>query len=412
MDNRKLSSFEQAMEILNRCGSTANVATIGRISGPLNEETVRLALDCIQNRHPRLNSRIVGDLDNLCFEMGAKKIPLRVANKQHEGQWQEILLEELNAPINSSEVLLRAALIKAENEKDTSHLLITIHHSIADALSSIPLYSELLTYCQQIAAGELHTPKPPLKVLPPVNELLLASQKGLSSKINIPLFMLRLQLQQRRYQPQTLNFEKTLAIEERSCDVVCRQLDADFTQKLVNICRQENTSVSNALSAAMLLATASKIKVEQKTYVSCHTSVDLRRRFKPAIDDENLGALASGLTSFHNLNTSFWELARDVKKQLEVSLNRDDIFSSMLIYRMMTEYVLKHSDRAPFTVLVSNIGQVNIPKVYGQFELLEISFVSAQIVSGGFLAVAITTFDGKMFLNFPFSKPALSKQTV
>ena len=128
MDNRKLSSLEQTMEIFNRCGSTANVATIGRISGSLNEETVRLALDYIQNRHPRLNSRIVGDLDNLRFEMGAKKIPLRVVNKQREGQWQEILLEELNAPINSSEVLLRAALIKAENEQDTSHLLITILH--------------------------------------------------------------------------------------------------------------------------------------------------------------------------------------------------------------------------------------------------------------------------------------------
>jgi NRPS condensation-like uncharacterized protein len=223
---------------------------------------------------------------------------------------------------------------------------------------------------------------------------------------------LRLQLQQRRYRPQTLNFEKTVAIEERSCDIVCRQLDADFTQKLVNICRQENASVNNALSAAMLLATASKIKVEEKTYVSCHTSVDLRRRLKPAIDDENLGALASGLTSFHNINLSFWELARDVKKQLEVSLNRDDIFSSMLIYRMMSEYALKHSERAPFTVLVSNIGKVNIPKVYGQFELSEVFFVSAQIASGGFLAVAVTTFDGKMFLNFPFSKPALSKETV
>ena len=68
---------------------------------------------------------------------------------------------------------------------------------------------------------------------------------------------------------------------------------------------------------------------------------------------------------------------------------------------------------APFwTVGVTNVGRVNIPRVYGQFELSEISFVPAEAAFGGNLKTAVTTFEGKMFLNFSFSEPAISQETM
>lgn len=414
IDNRKLCAAEQAMEILNRRANSFHVVTIGRILGPLSEEIVRLALDCIQDRHPRLNSRIVGDLDDLRFETGAKKIPLRVVWKLNSEQWQEILLEELNTKIESSEVLLRAVLVKAESENSASHLIITIHHAITDGLSSIRLYSELLTYCHKIASGEPIAPVPSLRVLPPVDELLPASTKGFRGNINNLLFLLRLQLKQLGHRPETLSFEKTVPIEIRRCGIVCRQLDAEITQQLIKRCRQEKTTVQGALGAAMMFAAAKKIRAENKTdmYLSCRSAVDLRIRLKPAVRDENMGMLISSVTSFHSINTSFWELARDVKQQLEVSLRRGDIFSEVLMYRKIAEFLLARSNQVPVTVGVTNVGRVNIPRVYGLFALEEISFVLAQAVFGGFFAVAVTTFEGKMFLNFPFSEPAISQETM
>lgn len=77
MDNRELVAVEQGLEILNRCAGTFNVVTISRVKGPLSEEIVRQALDLIQDRRPRLNSRIVGSLDSLRFEGGGMQIPLR-----------------------------------------------------------------------------------------------------------------------------------------------------------------------------------------------------------------------------------------------------------------------------------------------------------------------------------------------
>ena len=74
---RELSPLEQAMEVLNRRASSPNVITICRITGPLSEQIIRQALDLIQCRHPRLNSRIVGSLDSIRFEGGGMQIPLR-----------------------------------------------------------------------------------------------------------------------------------------------------------------------------------------------------------------------------------------------------------------------------------------------------------------------------------------------
>ena len=101
---------------------------------------IPLSQGLVQERHPRLNSRILGDLDNLRFETGAKKIPLRVVDRQHSEQLQETLTEELNTKIESYEVLLRAVLVKEQNENSASHLIITIHHAITDGLSSIQLF--------------------------------------------------------------------------------------------------------------------------------------------------------------------------------------------------------------------------------------------------------------------------------
>jgi NRPS condensation-like uncharacterized protein len=416
INTRKLVSIEQAMEILNRRAGSYNVVTISRIKGPLSEEIIRQALDLVQSRHSHLNSRIVGSLDSLWFETeGTQKIPLRVVNKFHNEQWQEVVLEEMNEKIDSSKVLVRAALVQIESENNTSYLLTTVHHAITDGLSGIRLHSEILTYCKNLASGEQITQVPSLPV-PSVEELLPESMKGFRGSINGVLFLLRLTLQHLWKRPETLGFEKCVPIELRRCGMVHRQLDEDLTQQLVELCRQEKTTVQGALCAAMLLAAASRITTVKKTdvCVSCESYIDLRRRLKPVVSDENMSLLASSLTSFHTLgtNTSFWELARDVKQQLEVGLERGNIFSVVLMSRKIFESLLAQPNKVPLTVALTNVGRVNIPKVYGPFDLEEISFVPAQAAFGGVFTAAVATFEGKMLLNFIFSEPSISRETM
>ena len=413
LENRELVPIEQAMEIMNRHSGSYNIVTMSRITGLLTEEIVRKALDLVQSRHPRLNSRIVGELDSLRFETeGTQKIPLHVLRDRH---LNDIVLDEINSEIDSSKGLVRFVFIPPEKDGKTSYLLATIHHAITDGLSGIQLHSEILTYCQKIASGEPVNLETSLKPLPPLYDLIPTSMKGLRGKLNIILFLWQLTFKQLWYRPQTLEFEKCVPLESRNSGWIRRQLDETLTQQIVNRCRQEKTTVQAAICAAMMLATAKKIaRVNENVRVSCESYVDLRRRLSPVVHPENLGVLASAVTSFHTLKPqlSFWDLARDVRKQLESGLKRSDLFVPFLMLRNLIESALKNCDRAPATVGLTNVGRVNIPSVYGDFKLEEISYVTGLAAIGGVLNAAVTTFEGKMTFNFMFSEPSISWETM
>ena len=416
-DDRELIPLEQAMEVLNRVAGSYNVVTISRINGVLCQSLVRQALDLIQHRHPRLNSRIVGSLDSLRFEtQGTQKIPLRLVDMVHDEHWQDVVLEELNEKIESSNGLVRTVLVLNRSETSVSYLLTTLHHAIADGLSSIRLHQDILTYCHKIASGEQITQVPRLMALPSVEQLLPASMQGFRGKVNSMLFLLRLKFKQLWHRPETLSFEKYVPTELRRCGMVHKKLDEELTQQLVSRCRKEKTTVQGALCAAMLLTVARRIRDENETEVrvSCRSYIDLRRRIKPSISNENLGILASSLTSFHTLqtNTSLWELARDVRQQIEAGLEGGDIFSPVPLSRKIIESLLARSHEAPVTTSVTNVGRANIPSVYGSFTLEEISFIAAQAAFGGIVSAAVTNFQGKMLLNFMFSEPSISRDTA
>ena len=428
-NNRKLVHLEQAMEILNSRAGSYNVVTVSRIQGPLKEELVRQALDLVQSRHPRLNSRIVGSFDNLWFKTEETiKIPLRVVNKFRSPQWQDVVLEEMNEKIDSSKLLLRAVLVHMRNEESISYFITTIHHAITDALSSIKLHSELLMYCKSLASGEKITHVSSLPALPSIEELLPQSMKGLRGTIKGILFLLRLTLQHLWNRPKTLAFEKYLPIDLRRCGMVHRQLNDKLTQQFVNLCRQEKTTVQGALCAAMLLAVARRITATNKTEVcvSCESYVDLRRRLNPVVSDDNMSILVSSITSFHTIrtqtsmtsfhtlqtSTSLWKLARDVKQQIEAGLGRDHLFSVVLMSRHIIESALSRPNQVPLTVALTNVGRVNIPQNYDPFHLEEISYYPAQAVFGGVFTAAVATFEGKMSLNFIFSEPSISRETM
>jgi NRPS condensation-like uncharacterized protein len=412
--NRKLAPIEQSMEILNCCASSINIVTISHIKGALNEKIIRQAINLIQFRHPRLSSRIIGNLDSLRFEGGATEIPLRVVYKRHIDQWQEVVLEELNQAIDSSKCLARVVLVSCY-DGNTHYLLTILHHAISDGLSSIQLHSEILTFCQNIVTGEI---KGNIHSLPPltvIQDLMPKSMQGKMALIKGILFLLRLRLKLYWYRPETLKLEKYLPIELRRSSIVQKKLSKENTIQLLEFCRKEKTTVHSALCAAMMLAVAKQIRGENraKLNLSCRSNIDLRKRLQPEVNNENLGVIVSGTVSFHTLrkNTSFWNLARDVRRQLELTLKSEDIFSAVLMSKKIYRSILSRPDKAPVSVNVTNVGRINIPVDYGSFKLEEISFVSAQRAFGN-ISIAATTFQGIMILNFMFSEPLNSKERV
>ena len=347
---------------------------------------------------------------------GADKISLSVVKKQQIEQWEEVVVEELNQKINSDKNLLRVTLINFEEDENTCYLITTIHHAIADASSCIQLHSEILTHCQKITEGKIEINVNRLTQLPSIYKLIPKSFQAFTGEISNILYLLRLKFQLIQYKPTTLNFEKSVPLESRSCGMVHRKLDSELTTRLVDVCRQQKTTVQAALGAAMLFAVAKKTNLPQRknNYFSFRSSVDLRKRLQPQINNEHLGAIASAILSFHNfqVNDNFWDLARDIKQKLEKGLASNDAFRQLLMFKTIMTSFLKNPYQSAVSAALTNIGRINIPHNYGQFELEEISFVTAQSAFGGVFAAAVSTYRGKMILNFMFSQPSISTETV
>ncbi|MCC5638844.1 condensation domain-containing protein [Nostoc sp. CHAB 5844] len=414
--NRELTPIEEGLEIVNQTGGSFNVVTISRIIGSLDEGILRQALDIVQCRHPLLNARIINSLNNLRFETEAIKIPFRSVNNLDNEHWKEVVLAEMNQKIESHAGLARCVLVKSQSENNVNYLITILHHAISDGLSSVQLHSEILTYCQKIAAGELIDQVDSLPVLPSIQQLLPKSMQGWRGVVRGIFLLLNLQFKQLWYQPKALDFEECVPIEFRRCGMVHRQLDKELTEKLVNFCRKENTTVQGALCAALMFAAANKISGKQRKDIclSCWSYVNLRQRLRSLVSENNMSMLVSSITSYHTLKikTSFWDLAREVRQNLIAGLKSDHLFSIMMMYKQIIKTLLAQPNQAPASVAVTNIGQVKIPKFYGEFELDEISFLPAQGVFGGVVSAAVATFESKMILNFIFSLPSISQSSM
>ncbi|MEG4497180.1 condensation domain-containing protein [Microcoleus sp. F10-C6] len=406
VNHRILAPHQHLLEILNRRASTWNITVFSRIRGFLSEETVRQALEVAQYRHPYLNCRIVGDLDRLRFETeGTQKIPLRVVDRIHEKHWQEIVLSELNEKIDSSRYLMRAVLVRDEGENGTSHLITTVHHAIADGLSFLQLQSEILTYCCQKNSAELLNQVAQLPALSSLEELLPKPAKA------------SLENQTKIAEIDHLTVEKLVSIESRCSGWFYRQLDEGLIQKLEKMARQEKTTVNGALCAAMLLAIAKIIRQTKRTdslRLSCESSINLRPYLEPAVSNEYLSWLISFVYSRHVIetNTAFWDLAREVRQQIKEGLLHSVQFNLAEFDRELAQKILVSPNELGITVEISNMGKLNIPTAYGLLELEEISLIFGQAGFAGVPALAVTTFRGKAILNFLFSEPSISRETM
>ncbi|MEM7725186.1 MAG: condensation domain-containing protein [Cyanobacteria bacterium P01_A01_bin.45] len=431
---RKLSQIEQAMEILNDQATSLNIIIISRISGFINPSIFTKAISLAQIRHPRLNNRIVRIDNNLHFvngniENSTINLPINIVETVNFEELQNIVLQESNQKIESDKYLARFTLIKSENNLDKNYLITTIHHAIADGLSSINLHSDIFTYYDKITLSEDISSIESLDVLPSVVELIpnLFVNNSFTKFINYSksysksaLFTVKLKLKEILHQPKSLGAKKHVPIESRRTGVICRQLESDLTQKIINSCRQQNTTVNSALNAAILKAVAEKInsdlniKGRNSIRLSCQTYVDLRKRLKPSIANENLGILTSFINLFYTIKTQapFWNLAKDIKKNLDFFSNRNDIYYPILMSKIIAKYYLSNPKEIPVSIVMTNVGKVNIPENYGSLKLEEISFIPTIRALRGVLGLAISTFNRKMFLNFMFSEPSISQETA
>ena len=414
---RKLGQLEQTMEILNQRAKTWNLVTISRIQGNIQATVLRQSLDIIQYRHPVLNSHIINSENSYYFQSaGTGKLPVRVVNIVEIQEWEAVVNAEMNQVIDSSKYLLRVVLVKVLNQPNINYLITTTHHAITDGLSSIQLHSEILTYCQEITEGKSIPVVNTLEHIPPIEKLLPAWTNSFKNKLSRIALLLNIAFQKYLNPAKTLKVENYVPISQRRCEIIHRQLSEESTQKFIQKCRQENTTVQSALCAALMLTVCKQITQSYEDHIklSCLSYIDLRKRLEHRINAENMTVLATSLMGFYRVknNISIWELARNIKKDLNKKINQGEIFNMIFLAKHLINFALLFPNQVSATISVSNVGNVNIPCVYGELELKEISFVGSHALYAGMFIVHAATFQEKMTLNFVFSQPAINRQTM
>jgi len=423
--HRPLSPVEQMTWLIDQ--STQQnfimVSRLSSVSGNFSnfEKILRQALDILQEKFPPLKCKIVGINPPEFVSEEIPSIPLRVFERKSEKHWIEIVEKEMIEPLPwSVGPLVRVTLLISKNQ-DKCDLLSTFCHVIGDATSGVVFVKNLLTIADKLLREgkiDFEPPRPPL----PSMENLLRKDIEFEPESNFtdetyPTAQL---------QSAELQGNKDFPPDKRITRVIQRILLPEEVKQLSIRCKDENTTIHGVVCAALMQALVEEIKASEGAYkhkdgplsIGCVTPINVRHHFsQPA--DEDIGFFITQAIHYQLIDdkASIWEAARKVREsfQKEVRMGNDikayltigEVLKSFLSHVHLAREL--HNASAP--LVVTNMGRLNIPGQFGELFLEELFFtvaINADAKNG--LGISITTFRGRMTLNFLYSDPYISKK--
>ena len=400
--NRLLTPSEHLMWLLG-CDRPINVSLCATIRGELSVNQLTEAMGWIQRRHPLLGARIFierQEQPQLVSE-GVPAIPVQVIERLGEQHWCQEISAELLRPFSwSEEPLARCVLLHSPNVSD---LLLTYHH-IGDGLSGAYLMRDL--WCEITEPGSYREPLPEIppldQLLPPVTKEEEKNAVDCDGKVE---------------------FDGDSELGEEATQSKLHLLYWYFspleTDRLVARCRQEQTTVHGALCASFLLSLAAEAGSEEETILKCLSPFNLRNYLAISVG-ENFGEYVARLLTSHSLNqqTQFWDLAREVKAQINQAVVNKKIYEggskakSFLATKPNKITVRQYGkELVNSDISITNLGRLEIPVHRGRLELEKL-YLTVTGLRHEPMIVAITTIAGKMCVTFRYLESLVSSQSA
>ena len=412
--SRKLGALEEEFELYQtELEGAGLVVALMRLRGLLEIDIIKQSLLLLQQRHPFLQMQIVKNRDGMYFAaQETPEIPLRIVKRNKENQWLEVIEEEFNQKIDSlRDPLIKLAYIPAASGSDVFDLIFTIHHSISDGVSLIELCREFLDYCARIAEGE-QVEVERLPMSPPVEQLFPISRTLLQFRVF--LFKLKLLFNQLLKKARQLASDLYSPVSEHKVRLIHRFLNEKQTKQLCQLCKKEETTVTGALNAAMLLAYKNELAIVDNAYISAITAVDNRKFIQSKFaHQQNLGLMAGGVlvTEYISNNSCFWEIAKSSRQKIEQSLGSDQHFYIPLSAQSRIDS-FKKGKTFPAAYILSNMGKINHSENYGSLELMENHITASSRSYQPSFVLHSTTFRSRLYLNFSYAEPLISPKTA
>jgi hypothetical protein len=344
------------IEYFNWCfGQPYNMVVVVRLRGALDPERLRGALDKAQRRHPLLavNTELgPGGLPWFSSE-GVGPIPLTVvggAEPEEAGRLAERELGStfaMDAAASERPPLLRVALFQPRDAAQTTDLVFTVQHVVADGQSMVFLVRDLLRF--------MDDPDGPVAVLdaPARAEDLLPP----SVRRRIPRSALRFRvaLWLARGWVRLRYGDRPAPRRERAHHHLSWALTPEETSRLRARCRSEGVSIQSAICAAFL-----------PVFSAIHTPVSVRPHLaRPVGEAVGLFVGAAEVKLAFAERRGFWGNARAFHRRLRKALRNPfaifQLFSKAVpvaLVRELGPLLLRMTvDTQPFAV--TNLGELD-----------------------------------------------------
>jgi hypothetical protein len=320
------------------------------IGAAIDADALRSALDQVRQRHPLLRARILDDERlGTAFYLSDRPIALEMIAVEHATDWHPTVERELENPIDieaSSPLRVTALCARA-----ATTLVLTFHHVIADALSAVWVFHDLM----RALAGES------LEALQSVAPL----EEGILGRPPAPEFV--------RKPDRTLPVSPTpVASLGLRTHLATAELSRSETTRLIERCKANGTTVHGAVCAV----TARHIGPSEQGIVRVICPIDLRKiaGIESGACGVFIGAGSVELTVDDAI--PIWHDARHVGETLtrarspEVVNQTVNLFSAGFTPTTRREkFLAVGSTWSPDSLVISNLGVLPIAEQYGAYRV-------------------------------------------
>jgi len=324
---RKLGKFETASAISGEHAAW-NIVGVLLIEGLPAVETIRQALDILQNRHPFLSVRLIKHGGNHFFESGGiDSIPLNVVDRESNDHWIKVAEDEINYKFDH----LQGPLIRCNfltDRQTNGEFILTVHHSIVDGTSVENLLHELIDLCGKMDSGIELDGMTTLQALAPVEESFPSEFRGANLRWKSAAYFLKQMGDELKYQLDLRGKRKPPIDTDARGKIILIQTPKETSSLLAQRARKERVTINGIVNAAVLLSVRENLYAGVDMPLRYMCMADLRPYVTPVPPVDQMGCYISPLryTIQIHADDNLWSLAHRITEQIYQSSRRGEKF--------------------------------------------------------------------------------------
>lgn len=396
----------------------SNVGAIMQVTGTLDVGKIKDVLHHLLLKHPLLRAKIMGPDKAASLQLAdrptSSSLPLTTCTRTSDTFSKDLLEEKIDAPFPEKTLYLWEIILAKNNDENGPHeFILKAHHCIFDGISLATFMEEFLSCYNQD------------KKLNPALPFLKPEEDLVRERTNWTRFLLKSMIEPiweacfgkkipTEYRPHPCG---TTLFSKRNTKLSFADFSSADLQNLIRICRENHTTVTAIMTAALLQATREtfgRLAIE-----TISTPISVRPNFgKQVPAGDHLGCYIADTKVKLPIteDMTIWDIAKQYKEKLVNCMPviyPANFAPSLWKVEIIGQATLTNRPFFSSGIGVSNLGNRNfMSKENSDTSLLKFQrlYYCASKRSGGkVIAVYTVTAQDKLFLCFSHPDPLVTR---